>query len=74
MSDDGMDNSNFVEILLFYLRSRYLSATECLLFLVLCGIAGRASVGSEAQTNTVSRRWSITSTRRSYVGTAVLCR
>jgi len=74
MSDDGIDNSNFVEILFFYLRSRYLSATECLLFLVVCGIAGRARAGSEAPNNTVSRRWSITSTRRSYVGTAVLCR
>ncbi|NNE34848.1 MAG: hypothetical protein HKN13_06410 [Rhodothermales bacterium] len=40
MSDDGNESSGVVDILLFYLRSRYLSATECLLYLVLCGVAG----------------------------------
>lgn len=45
MSDDEHDPSNVVDILLFYLRFRYLSATECLLYLVLCGISDRASGG-----------------------------
>ena len=45
MSADRNETSNVVDILLFYLRSRYLSATECLLYLVLCGVAGRAHGG-----------------------------
>ena len=45
MSADRNETSNVVDILLFYLRSRYLSATECLLYLVLCGVAGRARDG-----------------------------
>ena len=45
MSNDREETTSLVDILLFYLRSRYLSATECLLYLVLCGISGRARVG-----------------------------
>lgn len=45
MSVDGKETSGVVDILLFYLRSRYLSATECLLYLVLCGAAGRSRDG-----------------------------
>lgn len=34
-----------IETLLFYLRHRYLSATECLLFLYLYGMADEARCG-----------------------------
>ena len=45
MSDNRQETFDVVDVLLFYLRSRYLSATECLLYLVLYGISGRARVG-----------------------------
>ncbi len=45
MSVDGKETSGVLDILLFYFRSRYLSASECLLYLVLFGVAGKERDG-----------------------------
>lgn len=45
MASGGNDRIELIETLLFYLRFRYLSATECLVYLFLYGIADRAGRG-----------------------------
>lgn len=59
--------SNIIEALLFYLRYRYLSATECLLFLCLYGMADESGRGHVCSLNLAKRLGRSQSRCRAYL-------
>ena len=55
ITNGGDDPNQLLETLFFYLRHRYLSATECLLFLYLHAIADREGFGYVTPENLATR-------------------
>ena len=55
MANGGANPNRILETLMFYLRHRYLSATECLLLLYLHGIADHEGFGYVTSENLATR-------------------